>query len=98
MDHKTDADMIRQAQELFLKTGNSAALSPLYLAARRMAAALIARQCATKGFTLDERQIAEKSHDAAVYLLRQYMERPGFAVKKPAAYLYTCVLRELYSF
>lgn len=96
MKHAEDSCIIRDAQERYLKQGGSEDLEAIYWAARRIAARMIARQVQTKGFILPEELKEEKAHNAAAYIIEQFIKRPGFFLKKPAAYVYLRVLHELY--
>lgn len=95
MPYEEDARAIRAAQAR-LRQGETAALQDIYLAAVRIAAGMVARQCERRRLGLSMEQIAEKAHDAASYVAEQFMRRPGFALRKPASYIYTCVLKEMY--
>lgn len=94
--YENDSRIIREAQARYAKGRDSGALSEIYKAASRVAAAMIARQCETKGFALSMAQVREKAHDAAAYVAMRFMERDGFLLKKPAGYIHACVMRELY--
>lgn len=94
--YENDSRTIREAQARYAKGRGSGDLAEIYKAASRVAAAMIARQCETRGFSLSMEQVREKSHDAAAYVATQFLEREGFFLKKPAGYIYACVKRELY--
>lgn len=96
MAHQDDSAAIRAAQARYAEGGKADDLAEIYLAARRMAARMIARQVQAKGFVLAEERKEEKAHNAAAYIVTQFLERPGFALKSPAAYVYLRVLHELY--
>lgn len=90
-----EAKAIREAEARY-KRGDAAALEDIYAAARRVAAAQIARQAQTKGFALSAERQEEKAHDAASYCVEQYITRPGFSLRKPQGYIRLRVLHELY--
>lgn len=96
MGYEQDATVIRLAQERYARSRDNRDLTEIYRAAARIAEGIIERQCKKRRFFLDPAQKREKAHDAAAYVAVQYMTRKGFSLKKPAAYIYTCVLRELF--
>ena len=95
MAYERDAGIIREAQGRY-REGDESALADIYMAAVRIAAGMIARQCATRGFSLSMASIDEKARDVASYLFEQYATRKDFMLKKPQSYIYLRVLAALY--
>ena len=96
MSSEQDKRAIMLAQAKYARSRDNRDLTEIYRAAARIAGRIIDRQCKRRRFVLDPVQKREKAHDAAAYVVVQYMTREGFSLKKPAGYIYTCVLRELY--
>lgn len=96
MLHEQDAEAIRAAETRLVGRERSSALSEIYEAVKRIALRQICRQCQRRGFSLSPAQMDEKAHDAASYIVRQYLTRSDFTLRKPAAYVYLRVLAELY--
>ena len=95
MAYEKDAQAIRDAQGRY-REGEAKALADIYRAAARIAAGMVARQCAARGFNLSRAQIEEKAHDAASYVAERFMDKPGFSLKSPQSYIYLCVKKALY--
>jgi len=91
-------------EELFnlqydFKHGNQAALGEMYTRLYEIAYKTINRisqECAeVRGLALQERQ--QKAHDAATYIIEQYLKRPEFEIKDSiTGYLFRRVQRELF--
>jgi hypothetical protein len=93
---KTDNDRLMNLQYKYL-TGDKKALSDLYVLSCQVCTKFIMDQRRKKGFFLQDEDIEEKAHCAALYLITQYLIRPDFIRQSNiTAYLFMRVLHELY--
>ena len=81
------------------KNGNPAALGDMYKLLFKVAYKTINKLCEDnaklKSLSAESRQ--QKAHDAATYLVEQYLKRPEFVIKDSVTgYLFRRVLKELY--
>lgn len=91
-------------QQLFnfqfeFKKGNAQALAGMYKKLYEVAYKIINNRSRTNGriaaLSADERK--QKAHDAATYIIEQYLERPAFEITNSiTGYLYTRIKWELY--
>ena len=91
-------------QQLFnfqfeFKKGNAQALAGMYKKLYEVAYKIINNRSRTNGriaaLSADERQ--QKAHDAATYIIEQYLKRPAFVITDSiTGYLYTRINWELY--
>ena len=91
-------------QQLFnfqfeFKKGNAQALAEMYKKLYEVAYKMINNRSRTNGriaaLSATERQ--QKAHDAATYIIEQYIKRPAFVIKDSmTGYLYTRINWELY--
>ena len=91
-------------QQLFnfqfeFKKGNAQALAGMYKKLYEVAYKIINNRSRTNGriaaLSADERK--QKAHDAATYIVEQYLKRPGFAIQNSmTGYLFNRVQFELY--
>ena len=91
-------------QQLFnfqfeFKKGNAQALAGMYKKLYEVAYKIINNRSRTNGriaaLSADERK--QKAHDAATYIVEQYLKRPGFAIQNSmTGYLFKRVQFELY--
>jgi hypothetical protein len=58
-----------------------------------IAANYIRKHARERGLTLD---IAELSHDSAIYVIEQYLKKPGFRVNRISAYMHFGCMKSLY--
>lgn len=94
----SDNDELLELQEK-VKNGNNAALSVMYTKLYEIAYKTINASSAKNeiiaGMTAAERQ--QKAHDAATYIIEQYLKRPDFEIKTSmTGYLYRRINYELY--
>jgi hypothetical protein len=81
-------------QEEYRKTGNGKMLERMYCIAKKTAGNYIKKYCKKKGIILND--IDEKAHDSAVYVIEQYLRKPGFKVSKISAYVHFGVIKSLF--
>lgn len=82
-----------------LKNGDASAMAEMYEALAKIAYKTINNRsnnsARTKALSAEERK--QKAHDAATYLIEQYLKRPAFVITNSiTGYLYTRVNWELY--
>ncbi len=93
---KKDNDRLMELQESYL-SGRGAALSEIYILSTKVCKKIIQKQQAEKQFNLSPESLEEKSHNAASYLITQYLKRPDFKIESSVtSYLYLRCLHELY--
>jgi hypothetical protein len=70
------------------------ALSKMYLIAKEAAYNYIKKYCNQRG--LHHLDMEEKSHEAAIFVIEQYLKKPEFKVEKISAYVYFGVRKVLF--
>jgi hypothetical protein len=86
-------------QDLYLENKNNKiladkALGKMYLIAKEAAYNYIKKYCNQRGlYHLD---IEEKSHEAALFVIEQYLKKPEFKIDKISAYVYFGVKKSLF--
>jgi hypothetical protein len=94
---KNDNDRLLNLQYRYLTGNDKAALSELYVQSCRVSHRMIMNQRDKKGFFLTEEDAEEKAHNAATYLITQYLTRPDFVrTKNIVSYLFARIRHELY--
>jgi hypothetical protein len=86
-------------QDLYIKNKNDKSLSnralgKMYEIAKNAAYNYIRKYCQQRG--LHHLDIEEKSHDAALFVIEQYLKKPEFKVEKISAYIYFGVSKALF--
>jgi hypothetical protein len=81
-------------QEEYLTTRDRGILGEMYGVAREASKNYINKYCRKKGILLD--RIDEMSHDSAVYVIDQYLRKPGFKVLRISAYIHFAVMKTLF--
>ncbi len=93
---KNDNDHLMNLQYRYL-SGDFGALDELYTYACMVCRKFIKDQKNAKGFYIATEDVHEKAHNAATYLIKQYITRSDFIVKTNiASYLFLRVVHELY--
>jgi hypothetical protein len=89
----TDNERYEGIQNEYLKDRNDKSLTELYYICLKLAKKYLNKYCKKKGIILN---IEEKSHDAAVFVIEQYLKKPEFKVKRISAYIYFGTIKALY--
>jgi hypothetical protein len=91
---KTHNEQYEALQKEYLETRDNKVLGEMYLIAKEAAANYIKKYCRSKGlYNLD---IEEKSHDAALFVIEQYLIKSKFKVEKLSAYIHFGVIKVLF--
>jgi hypothetical protein len=90
----THNDRYSVLQEKYLKTRNGALLERMYGIAGEAARNYLRKYCRRKGIRLNN--LTEKAHDAALFVIEQYLRKPAFKVIKISAYIHFGVLKVLF--
>jgi hypothetical protein len=81
-------------QAEYLKTRDSKTLGKMYEIAKDAAGNYIRKYCASHGlYHLDTDEMA---HDASLFVIEQYLKKPGFSVNKISAYIHFGVMKSLF--
>jgi uncharacterized protein (UPF0128 family) len=89
----TDNEKYEEIQEEYLENRDNKSLTELYYLCVKLAKKYLSKYCRKKGISLN---IEEKSHDAAVFVIEQYLKKPEFKVNRISAYIYFGVIKNLY--
>jgi hypothetical protein len=81
-------------QTKYMKTKDNKILGDMYSIAKQCAFNYIRKYCQQKG--LHHLDIEEKSHEAALFVIEQYLKKPEFKVEKISAYVYFGVRKTLF--
>ncbi len=87
------------ARELYIlqdriKSADKSALSEMYAKLCELALKYVGKECK---IILTDAERQQKAHDAATYIIEQYLKRPDFAIKNSfSGYIYKRVQYELY--
>ncbi len=93
---KNDNDHLMNIQYRYL-TGEKQALSEFYLYSCKVCTKFIKDERRKKGFFISDEDREEKAHNAATYLIKQYLTRSDFLCSRNiTSYLFQRVLHELY--
>jgi hypothetical protein len=91
---KTHNEQYEVLQNKYLETKDSKVLGEMYLIAKEAAFNYIRKYCEQRGlFHLD---IQEKSHEAATFVIEQYLKKPEFKVENISSYIYFGVKKVLF--
>jgi hypothetical protein len=85
-DGITHNEIYDELQNRYFETRNSKVLGQMYCVAKEAGANYIRKYCKQRGlFNLD---INELSHEAALFVIEQYLKKPEFKVEKISAYIH----------
>jgi uncharacterized protein YihD (DUF1040 family) len=91
---QTHNEIFESLQTEYLKNRDSKILGKMYCVAKEAAYNYLKKYCKQRGlFHLD---IEEKSHDAALFVIEQYLKKSEFKVLKISAYIYFGVKKVLF--
>jgi hypothetical protein len=82
---KTHNSRFSELQDEYLKTRDEKYLNRMYRLCVDIASNYIGKYAKGKGLNLD---ITELSHDSAVYVIEQYLKKPGFRIERISAYMH----------
>jgi hypothetical protein len=91
-DKKPHNERFAELQEQYLKTRSGGCLSRMYRLCADLAGNYIRKYARERRLELDA---ADLSHDSAVYVIEQYLKKPGFKIKRISAYMYYGCLKTL---
>jgi hypothetical protein len=80
-------------QTEYLKTRDGRTLGRMYEIAKEAAFNYLRKYCRSHGVSLD---IEELSHDAAMFVIEQYLRKPEWKVLRISAYIHFGVIKVLY--
>jgi hypothetical protein len=91
---ETHNEIYEELQNKYLETRDNKILGQMYCVAKEAATNYIRKYCKQRGlFNLD---INELSHDAALFVIEQYLKKQNFKVGKISAYIYFGVKKVLF--
>jgi hypothetical protein len=90
---QTHNEIYDQLQKEYLKNKDNKVLGKMYEIAKEAAKNYLVKYCRDKGIRLD---VNELSHDAALFIIEQYLKKPGFKVDKLSAYIYYGTIKVLF--
>jgi hypothetical protein len=88
-----DNERYEEIQNEYLKDRNDKSLTELYNICVKLAKKYLNKYCRKKGIILN---IEEKSHDAATFVIEQYLKKPLFRVERISAYIFYGIIKNLY--
>lgn len=93
MKKKTHNSRFFEMQDEYLKTGDGKYLGMMYSLCVDIASNYIGKYARERGLPLD---IPELSHDSAVYVIEQYLKKPGFRIERISAYMHFGCIKNLF--
>jgi hypothetical protein len=81
-------------QEKYLETRDARLLEKMYRIAGEAARNYLRKHLKKKGIRLNN--LDELAHDAALFVIEQYLRKPWFKVRKLSAYIYFGIIKVLY--
>jgi hypothetical protein len=90
MTHNEQYDSL---QAEYLKTRDNRTLGKMYEVAKQAAFNYLRKYCNSRGIKLDNE---EMSHDAAMFVIEQYLRKPEWSVQRISAYIHFGVIKVLY--
>jgi hypothetical protein len=90
---KTHNKQFLELQADYLRTGDGKYLSRMYRLCVDMAGNYIRKYARERRLKLD---VAELSHDSAVFVIERYLKEPGFKIDRISAYMYFGCVKNLY--
>lgn len=90
---KTHNSLFAELQEEYLRTRGHKCLDRMYRLCVDMATNYIRKYARDKGLPLD---IPELAHDSAVYVIEQYLKKPGFRIDRISAYMHFGCVKSLF--
>jgi hypothetical protein len=91
---ETHNEQYEKLQEEYLKNRDNKTLGQMYSIAKEAAYNYLKKYRQQHGlYNLD---IKEKSHEAALFIIEQYLKKPEFHVDKLSAYIYFGCLKSLF--
>jgi hypothetical protein len=91
----THNEQYEKLQQEYLKNRDNNILGEMYRIAKRAALNYLRKYCQSHG--LIHLEIEEKSHDAALFVIEQYLKKQNFKVEKISAYIYFGVKKALFT-
>lgn len=91
---KNHNEQYEELQTEYLKNRDNKTLGKMYEIAKEAAANYIKNYCNQKG--INNLDIKEKSHEAALFIIEQYLRKSSFHVDKLSAYIYFGCLKSLF--
>jgi hypothetical protein len=92
-ESRTDNERYDQLQDAYLELRDAGLLIEMYQIAKHAARNYIRNYCLHKKLHLE---VPELAHDAAMYLIEQYLKPKVFRIKRLSAYIYFGVIKVLY--
>lgn len=90
----THNELYDALQTEYLKTKDNTTLGKMYETAKTAAFNYIKKYCKSHG--LYNFDIEEHAHEAALYVIEQYLRKPSFTVGKISAYIHFGVIKSLF--
>jgi hypothetical protein len=87
-------EIYNDLQEKYLETRDKRLLEKMYGIAGEVSRNYLNKYCKKKGIRLNS--IDDMAHDAALFVIEQYLRKPWFKVRKLSAYIYFGVMKVLY--
>jgi hypothetical protein len=81
-------------QNEYLKKRDSRILTKMYETAKEVSYNYLRKYCQRKGIRL--RNLAELSHDSAMFVIDQYLRKPDFKILRISAYIHFGVIKTLF--
>jgi hypothetical protein len=93
-DGITHNEIYGELQNKYLETRDNKVLGQMYCVAKNCAYNYIKKYCQSHGlYNID---ISEKSHDAALFVIEQYLKKSEFKVDRISAYIHFGVQKSLF--
>jgi hypothetical protein len=81
-------------QKDYLKNRDNRTLEKMYAVAKEAGYNYLKKYCLKKGIRLQN--LAEMSHDSAMFIIDQYLRKPDFKILRLSAYIYFGVIKTLF--
>ncbi|MDR0722088.1 MAG: hypothetical protein LBF75_04735 [Treponema sp.] len=90
---RADNERYDRLQDAYLERGDAGLLVEMYQVAKHVAHHYLLKYCRNKKLHLE---VPDLAHDAAMYIIEQYLKPKVFRVQRLSAYIYFGVIKVLY--
>jgi hypothetical protein len=92
-ERRTDNERYDQLQDAYMERRDTGLLVEMYQVAKHAAHQYLLKYCRNKKIHLE---VLDLAHDAAMYIIEQYLKPKVFRVQRLSAYIYFGVIKVLY--